>query len=323
VVEASQVDIGRLPLKNRDYRTYASVLGAMPELVKPRVALWDRYGGSMESGWTRWVLEQFAFDFDVVFPPDLDMGDLNAKYDCIIFPDGAIPAPRSGTGPVASASSPMFPATLGPSELGGETGQGGGGQGQQSFADDPTIPYLYRRRIGNVTAKTMDELRKFVENGGHLLCIGSSALNTARQFKLPVESALVDDKGANLPNTKFYIPGSVLRMKLFAGPLTIGMEDHVDVMFDNSPSFKITEKNPHNPHAELISPVGLFDTDKPLRSGWAWGQEILKDTYGVLDVPLGKGRVVLYGPEILFRGQSHGTFKLLFNAIFRSSEKKP
>ena len=66
--------------------------------------------------------------------------------------------------------------------------------------------------------------------------------------------------------------------------------------------------------------VGFFDTEKPLRSGWAWGQEILKDRAGVVDVPLGKGRVVLYGPEILFRAQSYGTFKLLFNAIFRSAQ---
>jgi hypothetical protein len=67
--------------------------------------------------------------------------------------------------------------------------------------------------------------------------------------------------------------------------------------------------------------VGFYDTDKPLRSGWAWGQETLKDAVAVADIPLGKGHVVMYGPEILFRGQSYGTFKLLFNAIFRSAQK--
>ncbi|MEQ1932875.1 MAG: hypothetical protein ABL962_03210, partial [Fimbriimonadaceae bacterium] len=308
-------------------------------LSSPRVALWDRYGGSMESGWTRWVLEQFAFDFDVVFPPDLDAGNLNARYDCIIFPDGAIPAPRATGVPPVGASG-ILP------DLGGETGgivQGGGGQ---NLADDPTIPLIYRQRIGSITAKTIANLKEFVEKGGHLLCIGSSALNISRQLQLPIESALVDEKGVNLPNTKFYIPGSVLRMKLNRGPLTLGMDDYVDVMYDNSPAFRYSapkepavkgtgqipengfyitlDEGPAYPSSFGVQnpTVGFYDSAKPLRSGWAWGQEVLKDTIGVADVPLGKGRVVLYGPEILFRGQSHGTFKLLFNAIFRSAQTK-
>ncbi len=257
---------------------------------KPRVALWDRYGGSMESGWTRLVLEQYGFDFEVVYPPDLDRGDLNAKYDCIIFPDGAIPGGGSGGG----------------------GGQGGGAQ--SSIADDPTIPFIYRRRAGAITARTIAELRKFAEEGGHLLCIGSSALNAARQLKLPVESALVDETGAALPNTKFYIPGSVLRLKANESPITVGMPEEFDAMFDNSPVFRTTS------HEANV--VAFFNSDKPLRSGWAWGQEILKDRAAIVDVPLGKGRVVLYGPEILFRAQPHGTFKLLFNAIFRAAEGK-
>ncbi|MGA1416939.1 MAG: M14 family metallopeptidase, partial [Gemmatimonadaceae bacterium] len=57
-----------------------SAAGATP--VRPmRIALWDRYGGSMPSGWTRWLLEQYEFPFDVVYPQQLDAGNLNAKYD--------------------------------------------------------------------------------------------------------------------------------------------------------------------------------------------------------------------------------------------------
>jgi hypothetical protein len=35
-----------------------------------------------------------------------------------------------------------------------------------------------------------------------------------------------------------------------------------------------------------------------------------------VEARIGKGRVLLFGPEILHRAQPHGTFKLLFNAIF-------
>src|SRR5437870_1947805 len=61
--------------------------------LKPvRIGLWDRYGGSMPSGWTRWLFEQFEFPFQVVFPPELDRGGLREKFDVLIFADGAIPA---------------------------------------------------------------------------------------------------------------------------------------------------------------------------------------------------------------------------------------
>ena len=53
--------------------------------AQSRIGLWDQYGGSMESGWTRWILEQFEFPFERVFAPELDAGNLNAKYDVLVF----------------------------------------------------------------------------------------------------------------------------------------------------------------------------------------------------------------------------------------------
>jgi len=53
-----------------------------------------------------------------------------------------------------------------------------------------------------------------------------------------------------------------------------------------------------------------------LRSGWAWGQHYLKDGVAVAQATVGKGQLFLFGPEILFRGQPHGTFKFLFNGIY-------
>ncbi|MBX7134058.1 MAG: hypothetical protein K1X67_15400 [Fimbriimonadaceae bacterium] len=253
----------------------------MQPMTMPRIALWDRYSGSMPSGWTRWVFEHFGIPYSVVFAPDLDRGNLHDKYDAILLVSGAVPA----RDPAAERAS--------------------------TLEDDPTIPFTWRSRIGSVTSKrTLPKLREFVEEGGQLVAIGNSAHNLARHWKLPVESALVDEKGENLPDTQFYIPGSVLRMKTVPGELTLGIPEYVDVMFDESPTFRILD-------SQRASAVGQFDTAAPLRSGWAWGQAKLKDTVAIVDVPLGKGHVVLVGPEITFRGQTHGTFKLLFNALFR------
>jgi hypothetical protein len=91
-----------------------------------RIALWDRYGGSMPSGWTRWLFEQFEFPFEVVYPQTLDAGDLNAKYDAIVFVTGAIPSAGPGGG-------------------GGRFGGGGG--------DASDVPAEYQHMVGSVTAE--------------------------------------------------------------------------------------------------------------------------------------------------------------------------
>ncbi|MFC1791733.1 M14 metallopeptidase family protein, partial [Gemmatimonadota bacterium] len=72
--------------------------GSAMELTRPRIGLWDRYGGSMPSGWINFTLERFGFDFDLVFPQELDAGNLAEKFDVLIFPDGAIPNVRAGGG---------------------------------------------------------------------------------------------------------------------------------------------------------------------------------------------------------------------------------
>jgi hypothetical protein len=64
--------------------------------------------------------------------------------------------------------------------------------------------------------------------------------------------------------------------------------------------------------------VAWFDSKTPLRSGWAWGQEHLEGGVAVAEARVGKGTLVLFGPEILFRAQPHGTFKFLFNGIVQS-----
>ena len=54
----------------------------------------------------------------------------------------------------------------------------------------------------------------------------------------------------------------------------------------------------------------------PLRSGWAWGQHYLEGGAAAVEATVGKGKVFLFGPEITFRAQPHGTFKFLFNGIY-------
>ena len=255
-----------------------------------RIGLWDQYGGSMSSGWARWLLEQFEFPFEVVLPPTLDSADLRAKYDVLIFASGAIP--REDRQPRDEF---RFFAQPSPEE----------------------VPEEYRGLLGRVTvAKTVPRLREFLENGGTILAIGTST-SIGFHAGLPISDPLLerspDGTEERLPREKYYIPGSVLQARVDTGhPLAFGLSERTDFYFNNSPIFAL------NPEAaaEGVRPVAWFDSPAPLRSGWAWGQGYLERTVAVLEAEVGRGKLFLYGPEIIFRGQPHGTFKLFFNGIY-------
>jgi hypothetical protein len=254
-------------------------------LQRARIGLWDQYGGSMPSGWTRWILEQFEFPFTRVFPPELDAGHLRAKFDVLVFPDGGIPSGQGG---------------------------GRGGRGGASPAE-PDVPPEYRGQLGRVSAdRTTPRLREFVEAGGTIVAIGESAANLAALLNLAVEDHLVE-KGEALPRSMYFVPGSVLSARVDVDhPLASGIPERVDVFFDNSPVFRL------KPGAEAagLRRIAWFEGPTPLRSGWAWGQKYLDGGVVAAEASIGQGRVLLFGPEILHRAQPHGTFKFLFNSLY-------
>jgi hypothetical protein len=262
--------------------------------LKPvRIGLWDQYGGSMPSGWTRWIFEQYEFPFEVVYPQTFDAGNLNAKYDVLVFVDGGIPLRDQ------------------------VAGGGGGGFGGQPAAD--TIPAEFRPWLGRVTvAKTVPELKQFVENGGTILTIGSST-SLGYHLGLPIRNALVEVVNGverPLPREKYYVPGSILEARIdHTHPLAYGMDSRAMVFYDESPAFRL------QPEAALkgVKPVAWYDSPTPLRSGWAWGQQYLDQAVSIIEAPVGKGHVVLSGNEVNWRAQPHGTFKLLFNGIYYGS----
>ena len=252
--------------------------------VKPsRIALWDAYGGSMPSGWIRYIMEQYHYDITVVYPPDIDAGKLKDQYDVLIMVGGSVPA----------------------------FGNEGSGRSFNPPAIE-NIPDEFKGRVGRMTAeKSVPQLKAFLENGGNIVAIGS-ATNLAAHLGLPVKNALLTADGKRLPNDKYYVPGSVLSVKTDAKlAANWGLDENTDVYFDNSPVFKITDDN------AKVKPLAWFATDKPLRSGWAWGQAYLKDGVAAFEADYGKGKLYAFGPEITFRSQTHGTFKWLFNQLYK------
>ena len=261
--------------------------------LKPiRIGLYDQYGGQMPTGWIRWIFEQYEFPFEMVYPKMLDAGDLKSKFDVLVFPDGSFRTGRNA--------------------------RGGGGLFANRIPDD--VPAEYQGSLGRITTeKTLPQIKNFVESGGSVLTIGSST-NMGELLGVPVTNYLTetgpDGKERPLPAEKFYIPGTLLKTKIDnTAPLAFGMPSEVDVMFDNSPVFKL------KPDAQLkhAAAVGWFSGSDVVASGWAWGKQYLDGGTAFVNAKLGEGSVTLLGPEVTFRGQPHGTYKLLFNGVYTGS----
>jgi hypothetical protein len=155
-----------------------------------------------------------------------------------------------------------------------------------------------------------------VQDGGTLLAIGSSTA-IARHLGLPVEDALTEG-GARLPDEKFYVPGALLEARIdTSAPLAWGMRDRAYMFFDESRAFRLGP----DAAARGARTIAWYDGPTPLRSGWAWGQSYLNQAAAIVEAPLGRGRVVLFGSEIIWRAQPHGTFKFLFNGIYSAAAR--
>ncbi len=262
------------------------------QLDDVRIGLWDQYGGSMPSGWARWLFEQFEFPFEVVYPPRLDQGNLKRSFDVLLFPTEAIPAE------VALAADGPYSA--------------------QNF-DRSTIPEEYRDRLGDVsTDVTVPQLRQFLEDGGTIITIGTSA-NLATHLGFPIGNHMVDPNGRPLPEEQYYIPGSILQARVDnSRPIAYGLGDRVDMMFDSSPVFRLQA----GAEAQGVRRVAWYDSPTPLRSGWAWGQEHVRNGLAAVEADVGRGKLYMFGPEVLYRGQPHETFKFVFNGIYLSTARQ-
>lgn len=271
----------------------ASPGGNAMKLKPVRIGLYDQYGGLMPSGWTRWLFEQYEFPFEVVYPQTLDKGNLKDKFDVLVFTDGA-------------------------ARFGETQGRGSGSAGRQPKPE--SIPEQFRPWLGRITEdKTLPQLKAFAEGGGSLVTIGSST-SMAELLGAPVKNYLTDigrdGKEHPLSREKFYIPGSLLKVNVDnTNPLAYGMPKQVDVVFDNSSVFKLAP----DAAQKQTSSVAWFSGSTVLDSGWAWGQQYLNGGTTIAISTLGKGKLMLLGSEVAFRGQPHATFKLLFNGVYYGS----
>ncbi|MBK9386925.1 MAG: peptidase [Planctomycetes bacterium] len=284
---------------------FHGVDAAPPEaqpLRAQRLGVFDVWGGSMTAGWTQWVMEQAEFPYTRVTGQRIAAGNLAQDFDTLVFHDG-LPASRDAR----------------------ESRERRDSLSDEDIADLQELlpPFedwsdLAARRVALTAENTIEPLRAFLAAGGTIVALGDDATKLARLLDLPVQEGLkkrdANGNEKSVPSSEFFIPGSLLWARAQpAHPLSYGCSERFALMFRRSPVFTSDD-----PKAELF--VTYPSAGRLLASGWEIGAELLRDKAAALRLPVGEGSVVLFGADVIYRGQPWGTMKLLFNALLPTAQ---
>ena len=251
------------------------------EVVRSRIGMYQRYyGGNMDEGWTRLLLERFGFPYESIMDDGVRAGKLNDSYDAIILPaDGA--ARMTGDQPP--------------------------GDGNNFGRRPEDYPPKYRSGFGK---EGVEALEVFVDGGGTLITFAQAGSLPIEKFKLPIRNVL-----ANVSSREFWSPGSTLRVDVDnTNPLAYGMPDEALATFLGGNQVYQVIPSPWNDQIERV--ITFKDRDI-LQSGWLLGEDVIAKKAAMVSVRHGAGKVVLIGFRAQHRVQTHGTFKLVFNALIK------
>jgi hypothetical protein len=168
-----------------------------------------------------------------------------------------------------------------------------------------SVPAEY---TGGLGPSGVAALRAFVEAEGTLVALDAASLFAIEQLRLPVSNGLGSMDGAS-----FFCPGAILETAAAPHPLAHGLPERVPVWFEASPAFDVADPTG--------TAVLRYEADEPLLSGWLLGGAHLRGRAALVEVRLGRGRVVLFGFRPQYRAQSWVTYIPLLNALYLSAAR--
>jgi hypothetical protein len=248
------------------------------EVRKARMGVYQRlWGGNADEGWTRFILEQFEFPYETI--KDKEFKEGLKGLDVVILPDDKEPL--------------ITGVKL--KEWWDE---------KNMYWPYPEYPPEYRSGIGE---DGIENLKKFMEDGGTLICFNDAGELPIKHFDLKIKNAVKD-----APGKEFFCPGSTLCAEFDAcHPAAYGMPSKGLLFFWGSPVYEILPSDDNDKYEVVVS----YPERDILESGWLIGEEKMKNKVAMVVARKGKGKVVLIGFRAQHRGQTHGTFKLLFNSL--------
>jgi len=248
-------------------------------LTPRRIGVYQRYyGGNTDEGWTRWLLEDFQFEYATIRDADITSGRLSQRFDVIVLPDDA------------------EEMMLGPDS-----------------ARANEYPPEYRSGFGQAG---VDALEAFVQNGGTLVTLSRAGDLVLDKFDVPVRNVVAGKWGND-----FWAPGSTLRVRVDNDdPLGYGMPERALATFLEGG--QVYESVPGRRSADVTRLVTYVDRDI-LQSGWLLGEDAIANRAAMVSIRQGQGRIVMIGFRAQHRAQTHGTFKLFFNALMSEAPAQP
>jgi hypothetical protein len=261
----------------------------------PRVAVYSTWGNTQEVGWVRHAFDMFEIPFELIYKERVKAGRLRADYDVIVVPNQGRGSAKSLVFDVPSRGKPIdykrsdrFPS-LG---MYGESDDITGGMG-----------------LGGVV-----ELETFIAEGGVLVTLAGSSY-------LPAEYGLTPTINAQRPGAQFYAPGPIVEAEILRPehPIFYGYADRkIPVRYGNGPLLQVPEED-RDDQVLMRYPGG----DAAVLSGLMRGAGEIRNRPAIVDVPVGRGRVVLFAGNPCYRWQNHGEFGMLFNAVLHWNDRPP
>ncbi len=155
--------------------------------------------------------------------------------------------------------------------------------------------------VGGLGDKGAAALKQFAEDGGVVIFFNHASDYATQDLGVKAKNVI-----AGVRQQDFYSPGSLLNVSLNTkSPLAYGMPSEITLWSEQSPAWE----------APADQTVARYPSDHVLASGWLLGEKYLTGKSALLDVPAGKGRMILFGMRPQYRGQSYQNFKLFFNAL--------
>jgi hypothetical protein len=241
-----------------------------------RIGLYKPWTGSLDEGWTRFVLDQYQFKYQNLDNAAMKSKNLKSRFDVILLPD-------------------MEKALI--------------VDGKPKSDDGAYFEPLPPAYAGGIGKEGVANLKAFVEQGGTLVCMTGSCELALDELALPVRNSV-----AKLKASEFSLPGTLVNLVVDpAYPLAWGMPEQCAAYVTGGPVFTTTIPGA-NVGRSVVARYPRYP-DQVVASGWADGTENMTDRAAIVVAQLEKGRVILFGPRVQHRAQMVGTYKFLFNAL--------
>ena len=254
--------------------------GELHELEAPRIGLYKSWVANMDEGWTRWLLESFAFQIDTLHNKDIQGMDLS-RYHAIVLPHQNERSLLNG-----HAKNTM------PDEYTGGLGLEGALSLKKFVESGGTLVALDGASDFAITQFGLPVRNVVKSIPAQQFFIPGSLIRTSINTQHPLAFGMQEETAVSFQRSRAFET-----VKL-SGKGEGGTEE-----IEPAPS-------------PAVQVIATYAEDDLLMSGWALGEKNhIGGKAAMVNVNVGDGNVILFGFRPQFRGQPGGTYKLLFNAL--------